>query len=123
MRAADALEKASAHDPGLIQAFRGELVALLFQTRQQELRWHLARMLPRLALTESERRRAFAALKQYLEDRSSIVKTCALDALSRIAAGRSGLEREVLDLLQDAERNGTPAMRARARRLLKTSFS
>ena len=85
------------------------------------MRWHLAQMVPRLPLGVTERRRAVAALKRNLEDRSSIVKTCALEALTLLAAGNPKLDDEVKELLHDAERSGTSAMRARARRLLQGS--
>jgi len=119
MRAADALEKASARNAQLIAPFRCELVALLCEAEQQELRWHLALMAPRLDLEGPDRRRALTALRRYLTDRSSIVKTCALDALAQFAARYPGLKLEVRELLWEAERTGTAAMRARARKLLK----
>jgi HEAT repeat protein len=122
MRAADALEKASAQDTRLIGPFRRELVDLLCQTEQPEMRWHLAQMVPRLPLEAALRKRAIVALKRYLDDRSSIVRTWALDSLARIATGNPGLEEEVWDLLQNAERNGTSAMKARARHLIKIHF-
>ena len=118
MRAADALEKASAQDASLIEPFGWQLIELLCQAEQQELRWHLAQMVPRLPLGQLERRTVVSALRRYLEDRSSIVKTCALEALARVAAGNPRLESDVNQLLRDAERYGTSAMRARARRLL-----
>ena len=54
MRAADAMEKLSADDRRLLQPFKQKLVGLAQQTRQQELRWHLAQMVPRLDLTPQE---------------------------------------------------------------------
>jgi HEAT repeat protein len=118
MRAADALEKATVQDASAITPFRKQLVDLLCQTEQKEMRWHLAQMVPRLPLDARERRIAVTALERYLEDSSSIVRTCALEALSRLAARNSTLQTRVQKLLRAAERNGTPAMRARARRML-----
>lgn len=86
MRAADAAEKASHKQPNLLRPFKGELLRLLAEAREQELRWHLAQMVPRLPLTVKQRFRAAAIFRLYLEDRSSIVKTCALPALADIAA-------------------------------------
>ena len=42
-------------------------------------------MIPRLCLTPAERQRAAAALQRYLEDRSSIVKTFALQGLADLS--------------------------------------
>jgi hypothetical protein len=118
MRAADALEKATVREASAIAPFRTELVGLLCQTEQKEMRWHLAQMVPRLPLDARYRRIAVAALERYLEDSSSIVRTCAMEALARLASRDSTLQARVHELLRAAERNGTPAMRARARRLL-----
>src|SRR5215469_5592624 len=67
MRAADALEKLTRRKTELLQRFKKELLGLAEETRQQELRWHLAALLPRLHLTSSELRRAMEILTQYLE--------------------------------------------------------
>ena len=120
MRAADAAEKISVQRPDLLAPFKAELLGLLVEAEQQELRWHLALMIPRLALTKKERQRAAEGLQRYLEDRSSIVKTFALQGLTELAAFDRNLLPEVREILEAAERAGTPAMRARARKLLKT---
>src|SRR5271155_3435209 len=78
MRAADAAEKVSAKKPRLLDRYKAELLGLLAEAEQIELRWHLAAMVPRLRLTAPERRRAAKTLQRYLDDRSSIVKTFAL---------------------------------------------
>jgi hypothetical protein len=119
LRAADAAEKVSAKRPELLQPYKSELLGLLAETQQIELRWHLAQMVPRLRLTTPERRRAAAALQSYLEDRSSIVKAFALQALADLARNDAVLRRKVHLLLDDALQTGTPAMKARSRKLLK----
>jgi HEAT repeat protein len=119
MRAADALEKASLQEPKLLSRFKSELLGLLSEATQQELRWHLALMVSRLPLTATERHRAAADLRRYLDDRSSIVKTCALQAIFELSQQDSSLRAEALDLLRIAARTGTAAMRARSRNLLK----
>jgi FimV-like protein len=119
MRAADAAEKVSATRPGLLSPHKRELLGLLAEAKQIELRWHLASMMPRLELTASERQRAAAALLQYLEDRSSIVKTFALQALVDLGGQDSTLRETARQILEQALRTGTPAMKARARKLLK----
>jgi HEAT repeat protein len=118
MRAADAAEKISAQRVELLHPFKAELLGLAGETSQQELRWHLALMIPRLRLTHAERQRAIALLKEFLSDRSSIVKTCALQGLAELAEGIPELRSEVIGLMEQASRMGTPAMKARARKLL-----
>ena len=88
------------------------------ETQQQELRWHLAAMIPRLTLNATERKLAVSTMRGYLEDRSSIVKTSALQALADLAQDEPGLRPKVIDVLHESARNGTPAMKARSRKLL-----
>jgi hypothetical protein len=88
------------------------------ETRQQELRWHLAAMIPRLPLTARERRLAVSSLNVYLEDRSSIVKTSALQGLADLAETDPDLRPQVIELLRASTRSGTAAMKARSRKLL-----
>ena len=53
-----------------------------------------------------------------MDAKSSIVRTFALQGLTDLTAQEPSLTPIVLDLLMSAERNGTPAMKARSRKLL-----
>jgi hypothetical protein len=131
MRAADALEKLTRLRPSepnparkpllaeLQRNWKAPLIGLLAEATQNKLRWCLAATVPRLALTASECERLAEILESYLEDRSSIVKTCALQGLADLARQHGSLLPEVIDLLRIHSRSGTPAMRARGRMLLK----
>jgi hypothetical protein len=118
MRAADALEKVSVKRASLLQPFIPELLGLADETLQPEVRWHLALMLPRLQLNRRQRLRVFARFREYLGDRSSIVRTTALQGLLALAAEDRALVQEAEAYLEHALRAGTPAMKARARKLL-----
>jgi HEAT repeat protein len=118
MRAADAAEKVTRKNCGLLQRFKKPLLGLMAEATQQELRWHLAAMIPRLVLNEGERERAAYLLTYYLEDRSSIVKTFALQGLAELAQADASLRGDVVEILREATRSGTPAMKARSRKLL-----
>jgi len=119
MRAADALEKISCKQGTLLQPHTDQLLGLLAETTQQEVRWHLAVILPRLHLTGSECRRVAQILHSYLEDRSSIVKTFAMQGLADLTNQYPSLGPTVLELIRVLTRTGTPAMRARGRKLLQ----
>ena len=119
MRAGDAAEKVSAVRPEWLRDYKTELLGLLAETEQIELRWHLAQMISRLPLTQSERRRAAETLQLYLGDRSSIVRTFALQALADISRNDRELRLTLREILEQSLRSGTAAMKARARKLLK----
>ena len=118
MRAADAAEKVTRERPEFLQPHKKELLRLLKEVKQQEVRWHLAVMVPRLLLSAREREIAVSALCRYLEDRSSIVKTFALQGLADLALGDGSIRSEVVGILREAVQKGTPAMKARSRKLL-----
>jgi hypothetical protein len=121
-RAADVLERISRDpSPAMCRAlanFKEALLGLLSDARFIKLRWNLALTIARLPLTQAEARRAAAVLHTYLEDKSSIVKTGALQGMTDLARHDPASLPAVLDLLRIHGRSGTPAMRARSRLLL-----
>jgi len=119
MRAADAAEKVTVTSPELLSPHKQELLGLLAEAEQIELRWHLALMVPRLELTSPERQRAAESLQRYLENRSSIVKTFALQGLADLARRDASLRELARRTCEESLRTGTAAMKARARMLLK----
>jgi hypothetical protein len=113
MRAADALEKVSARAPGLLQPFTRRLVDMATREKQQEVRWHLAQILPRLDLNAAQRESAVAAMREYRSDGSSIVRTWSMNAIWEFAKqdGRyASLAREVL---AEVLESGSAAEKAR----------
>jgi HEAT repeat protein len=118
MRAADAIEKATREHPQLLQPYKRKILKSMAAIDQQEVRWHVALMLPRLNLTATERDLAFSILLDYLESRSSILRTCAMQGLADLAAQDAKLRKRVVPLLESLAENGSAAMRARGRKLL-----
>jgi hypothetical protein len=118
MRAADALEKVSKERPALLDPFKDVLLSAAADSEQQEVKWHLAQMLPRLKLSQKEKDVVVSILRSYLGDQSSIVKVCALQAMAEFAVNDKRLISSVKPIIERACRNGTPAMRARGRKLI-----
>ena len=67
MRAADALEKITADFPEYLQPFKSRLIRLTGETTQQEVKWHLAQILPRLELESDEKKEIVKKLFLYLK--------------------------------------------------------
>jgi len=118
MRSADAAEKTTREHRELLQPHKSELLGLMAETQEQELRWHLAALISRLELNTRERKIVISSLQRYLQDRSSIVKTFALQGLADMVRQEPGIRSSVIDILREAARTGTPAMKARSRKLL-----
>jgi hypothetical protein len=118
MRTADAVEKVTRTKPELLTPYKKELLELMAEAKDAELRWHLAAVVPQLPLNSKERQRVASTLELYLADRSSIVKTFALQGLADLVPS-VGDGAAVIEILREAARNGTPAMKARSRKLLR----
>lgn len=118
MRSADAIEKITAIHPEYLAPHKRALLRLASGATQQEVRWHMAQIVPRLRLTVPERERMAALFIAYLSDASSIVRACSMEALAELSVQEPTLLARTLPLIEELTAHGTPAMRARGRKLL-----
>jgi hypothetical protein len=118
MRAADAAEKISVKQPDWLQPFKNRLLGEIAAIDQQEVRWHVAQMIPRLELDIREQVLAQKILTSYLNDKSRIVVTFAMTALAQLASDNPQLQPKVIKLINELSRTGSPAIQTRARKLL-----
>lgn len=118
MRAADAAEKLTETNPEWLCPFKGRLIKLAAGTQQQELRWHLAQMLPRLALSKRDRVMVLTIFRRYLEDQSQIVKTFSMQGLADLTTQDPRLSSSIRPLLASLIKSGSASMKSRGRKLL-----
>lgn len=118
MRAADAVEKVTVHNPRLLKPLRKKLLALASAIDQQEVRWHSALLFSRVEWSRPERVKIVAILQSYLTDKSSIVRTSAMQALGDIAVVDKKLRTSITKQLTQLTELGTPAMKTRGKRIL-----
>ena len=118
LRAADAAEKITRAMPELLAAHKQRLLEIA-KVPQQEVRWHVAQMLPRLELNAAERAGAVELLLGYLDGDSSIERTFAMQALADLALRDIAVRPRVIQILARLTETGTPAMRSRGRKLLE----
>jgi hypothetical protein len=118
MRAADAIEKITANQPHYLQPYKDMLINQVANVNQQEVRWHVAQILPRLSLNHRERETAVEILFGYLQDKSKIVKTFSLQALAEFAQEDSSLRQRVVEVLEEMVQSGSPAIINRGKKLL-----
>lgn len=119
MRCADAAEKISIRRPDWFVPLRSRLLQLARTSVQQELRWHIAQMLPRIGLDVLQRAVAIAVLLEYLSDRSGIVTTSSMTSLFEFAREDPPLQRKLGPILERFLAHGSAAERSRAGRLLR----
>ncbi|CAB1057755.1 hypothetical protein D1BOALGB6SA_2510 [Olavius sp. associated proteobacterium Delta 1] len=118
MRSADAVEKITLDKPDLLTPYKTMLIRLARDTNQQEVRWHMAQILPRLTLKAADRKTIVDILYTYLNDQSKIVVTFALQALAEFAAEDKRLKPHVMRELEEFTKTGSPAIKSRGRKLL-----
>lgn len=120
MRAAYALSKVASARPDLLQPYKEQFLDRLLDPDNSHLaRACMLQALRTLTLDKEDIELLVDTLKDFLFSESSIVKTFSLQLLADFAAEDEGLRNDVLPLLWTARERGTPAMRARARKLLK----
>ncbi len=120
MRAADAAEKISQQHPHLLRPHKAALLGELPPGLRQEVYWHIPLMLTRVPLTDAELERAWAQTVDILHSgsKSRILVVNCLQGLADISL-QSGWRREEAAVLIRAQMEvGSPAIRARGRKLL-----
>ncbi len=117
MRAADAIEKITKRHPDWLQPYAHKLVNEWSSIEQQEVRWHIALLFPRVQLTQLQRQQVIKNLMAWLQPttKSSIVRVFSLQALFELKVGNIGaLLAEILDNAATP-----PSLRTRAKKLFK----
>ncbi len=119
MRSADAIEKLTSDNPGWLQPYKNTLMKLVKNANQQEVRWHLCQIIPRITLSLKERIALTEEFKVYLTDTSRIVVTFALQAMVDLANEDEKMRSEVVPIIKKMMKDGSPAIQSRGKKLLK----
>lgn len=118
MRAADAAEKLTRIRPDLLAPFRKRLIEEVGEVDQHEVRRHVAQMLSHVRLDPKDRSKAVALLQRYLGESNVIVVIEAMQTLVDFAQEDRHLRKRITPIVERMVARGTPAMQARARKLL-----
>jgi hypothetical protein len=119
LRAADALEKASAELPEILAPHAAAIIGPAADLEQHDVRWHIAQMLPRLALDGAGLRRAMSVLEATLAGTSVVARVMAMDALAELAERAPALRGRATRAVERGLSIGSPAEQARARQIVK----
>lgn len=115
MRCADAIEKITIKTPGYLVKHKTEILAICKKARDKELQWHLALILPRLALSGNEFKFAWKLLSAWATDthESKIVRVNAITGLAALARKDSLLRARLYDILEKVGAENIPSLNAR----------
>jgi hypothetical protein len=117
-RAARTLKKISQVDAKALYAWRKKLLAEAFEASDVRVQWNLSIVLGRLPLKGADKGLAVELMFERLRDKSGLNRTMAMQALMDLSEDDAALRARVGPVVRESLQHGTPAMRARARKLL-----
>jgi hypothetical protein len=117
-RAARTLKKISEADAAALYALRKALLAEAFRATDVRVQWNLSIVLGRLPLKGQDKAVAVELMFERLRDESGLNRTFAMQALMDLSERDAALRARVTPIVLEALESGTPAMQARARKLL-----
>jgi HEAT repeat protein len=120
-RAADVARRITDRDGRLLERYADELAGLLetLPPEESRTRWHLGLVVPRVAHTRMQRLRAARTMSLLAEDESNVVRCSAVEGLGLLALQEASLRDEAEEMMERFLRNGTKAMKSRARAVMR----
>jgi len=118
--AADLARLVSAREPGILGKYADVLIDLVSDTPldQWQARGHITLAAALNASTRAQRLKLAVLVRALPVDERNALRAIALEALAILAAAEPELRGEATVVLERARREGTTAMRTRARRML-----
>jgi hypothetical protein len=120
-RAADVARRVTERDGRLLERYADELAGLLetLPVGESRTRWHLGMVVPRVAHTRMQRLRAARTMSLLAEDESNVVRCSAVEGLGLLASQEAFLRDEAEEMVERFLREGTTAMKCRARAVMR----
>src|SRR5580698_7934391 len=122
-RAARTLKKISEADRAILYPLRKLLLKAAFEAKDIRVQWNLSIVLGRLPLTGRDKAIVVDLMFERLGDPSGLNRTLAMQALMDLSEDDAALRARIVPIVREALDHGTPAMQARAKRLLKPPAS
>jgi hypothetical protein len=120
-RAADVARRVTERDGRLLEPYADELAGLLetLPVEESRTRWHLGMVVPRVAHTRMQQLRAARTMSLLAEDESNVVRCSAVEGLGLLAMQEPSLLNEAEEMIERFLREGTKAMKCRARAVMR----
>jgi len=120
-RAADVARRVTERDGRLLELYADELAGLLetLPVEESRTRWHLGLVVPRVAHTRMQRLRAARTMSLLAEDESNVVRCSAVEGLGLLVLQEASLRDEAEEMIERFLREGTKAMKSRARAVMR----
>ena len=116
-RAADVARRITEEDAGPLERHADELAGLLAEISVEEsrTRWHLGLVVARVAHTREQRLRAARLMELLMEEESNVARCSAVEGIGLLASEEGSLREVAEEMISRALREGTCAMKVRAR--------
>lgn len=120
-RAADVARRITELDAAPLVFYADELAGLLAEIPVEESRtqWHLGLVVARVARTREQRLRAARLMELLMEEESNVARCSAIEGIGLLASQEPSLHAVAADMIARALREGTLAMKSRARHAKK----
>jgi len=120
-RAADVARRITELDGRLLERYADELAGLLeiLPVEESRTRWHLGLVVPRVAHTRMQRLRAARTMSLLAGAESNGVRCSAVEGLGLLALQEASLREEAEEMVERYLREGTKAMKCRARAVMR----
>ena len=120
-RAADVARRITESDSRLLEPYADELAGLLetLPVEESRTRWHLGLVVPRVAHTRLQRLRAARTMLLLAEDESNVVRCSAVEGMGLLVLQEPSLRGEAEEMVERFLRDGTKAMKSRARGVMR----
>jgi HEAT repeat protein len=120
-RAADVARRITDRNGRLLEPYADELAGLLetLPVEESRTRWHLGLVVPRVAHTRMQRLRAARTMSLLAEDESNVVRCSAVEGLGLLASQEGSLRDQAEEMVERFLREGTAAMKCRARAAIR----
>jgi hypothetical protein len=116
-RAADVARRVTELDAAPLELYADELAGLLAEIPVEEsrTRWHLGLVVARVAHTREQRLRAARLMELLMEEESNVARCSAVEGIGLLASEEPSLRGVAADMIARALREGTLAMKNRAK--------
>jgi hypothetical protein len=120
-RAADVAHRITDRDSKPLEPYADELAGLLetLPLAESRTRWHLGLVVPRVAHTRTQRLRAARTMSLLAENESNAARCSAVEGLGLLALQEPSLKDEAEEMIERFLREGTKAMKCRARAVMR----
>ena len=121
MRSAEAIEKITRKNPGLLKLHKASILKLIETAKHIELKWHLALIASRLEMTNKE----FGTVWQILTDwannkkESKIVRVNSMQGLFNLLQTKQECKQDFNLTISQIEKENIPSINARIRNIKK----